>query len=346
MATVGRNAAARDAVRADSERHADAHSIVDGRGRRIDHLRLSVTSACDLRCCYCRPAAGLRARAEGLSDRQRLDLVTFLWRDRGLRQLRLTGGEPLLHPSSAAFIGDIRTAAPDLSIAMTTNGGRLAGCARELRAAGLDRLNISFDAIDGPRYRAMTGGRVEDVIAGIDVARALGFESVKLNTVVIAGQNDDQVVELAEWSLRRGLEIRFLEAMPIGPAAEFNRAHFVPARRIREILESRFRLSLLPHRFGETAVRYVADGDDARGTIGIIAPISESFCGQCRRMRITADGKLFPCLLDSRCVDLAACWTGGQFDSGRAGALLEQAVDGKRAAGPLRQRVSMVTLGG
>lgn len=320
--------------------------LIDGHGRTIDHLRLSVTSACNLRCLYCRPTIRTSACRADLSDAQRVELVKHLYDHRGLRQLRLTGGEPLMHPAIIPLIESLRLAAPLLPLAMTTNALFLASMAVRLREAGIDRLNISLDTIDPSRYRALTGGRVEDAIRGIDAALAAGFPSPKLNTVVLDGINDDQIIELARWAMERALEIRFLEAMPIGPAAEFNRKHFVPARRMKAILASHFRLAPLERCDGETAMRYVVNDGSVRGTIGIIAPISESFCGQCRRMRLTADGKLFPCLLDSRHIDLKDCWQEGIFDSDAVDRLIEQAIFGKNAHGSLHQQTGMITLGG
>jgi cyclic pyranopterin phosphate synthase len=321
--------------------------LIDGCGRRIDHLRLSVTSECNLRCVYCRPAVASRVAASAiLSDRQRLELVTWLYDRFGLRQLRLTGGEPLLHRSIESLIAAIRDAAPDLSIAMTTNGCLLSRSAARLRAAGLDRLNISLDTLDAQSYRELTGGDLAEVLSGIDAAHAARFPAPRLNTVVLRGVNDDHLTPLARWALARGMEIRFLEAMPIGPAADFNLARFVPAAEIRRALQQTFTLKPLPRGAGETAVRYYARNCNIAGTIGIIAPISESFCGQCRRIRVTADGRLYPCLLDSRSVDLGSAWPDGRWDTDMAENMLDAAVRVKQPIGLFGQGAAMVTLGG
>lgn len=320
--------------------------LIDGQGRTIDHLRLSVTSACNLRCLYCRPSPHGASCGNDLTDDQRLQIVEYLYVRHGLRQLRLTGGEPLLHSTIVSLIMRIRQSAPALALAMTTNGFRLASMARALRDAGLDRLNISLDVIDPVRYRSLTGGCLDDVVRGIDAAVIAGFPPPKLNAVVLAGINESELVDLAHWAFRRSLEVRFLEAMPIGPAARFNRAHFVPASRIRRRLESRFVLSPMPRNSGETAARYWAESPDQSGILGIIAPISESFCAQCRRMRLTADGKLFPCLLDARSVHLSDCWQDGRLIAKRVDDCIEAAVRGKKANGLLRQDSPMIALGG
>jgi len=321
--------------------------LMDGCGRRIDHLRLSVTSDCNLRCAYCRPAPSARvAVSPVLSDCQRLELVRWLYDRFGLRQIRLTGGEPLLHPSIDSLIAAIRGAAPELSVAMTTNGCLLSRSAVRLRAAGLDRLNISLDTLDARRYRDLTGGNLADVLAGIDAACDAGFAPPRINTVVLRGINESELPELARWAFLSGYEIRFLEAMPIGPAAEFNRAHFVSTVEIRRSLGACFELAPLPRAAGDTAARYRARNGSSAGVLGIIAPISESFCGQCRRIRVTADGMLYPCLLDSRCVDLRPAWANGAFDESAAAERVRTAIAGKRPVGPARQATAMISLGG
>ncbi len=264
----------------------------------------------------------------------------------GLRQLRLTGGEPLLHGSIVRLIEGIRSSVPGLSIAMTTNGRRLGPMVHDLRAAGLDRLNVSLDSVDAETYRILTGGVLRPVIDGLERAVDAGFPPPRLNVVVLAGHNDHQLPDMVSWALRRQMEIRFLEAMPIGPAAEFNRTHFVPARRMFDILSSRFQMESIDRHPGETAARYSVSDGVLSGKIGIIAPLSESFCGQCRRVRVTADGRIFPCLLDDRSQDLRSAWRDGRFDTCEMNTLMESAVSGKQRSGPMRQSTAMVSLGG
>lgn len=315
-------------------------------GRIIDHLRLSITSACDLRCVYCRPEGGCGApEGRNLSNTQRAELAAFLHRRFGLAQVRITGGEPLLEKGVVELIQSIRKAAPRIEIAMTTNGRLLAKKAAALRAAGLDRLNVSLDALDASVHRRITGGEVAEVLRGLAAADAAGFAPPKLNTVVLRDLNDGEVPDIAAWALRRGHEIRFLEAMPIGPAAEGNRRRFIPARQIVAALRSRFRLTALPAKPGETARRYAASSAGEHGIIGIIAPVTEPFCGSCRRIRLTADGRLFPCLLDSRWVELAPAWAGGRFDDDAAERIMCAAAETKAKTG-VGQIHGMVSLGG
>jgi len=331
-----------------SHGHAGAATVVlrDAFGRTIDHLRLSVTSACDLRCVYCRPGrTGGLANQPALSNVQRAELVAFLHDRFGLAQVRITGGEPLLEKGVVELIQSIRRAAPRIEIAMTTNGRLLARKAQALRAAGLDRLNVSLDSLDADVHRRMTGGEVGEVLRGLAAAAAAGFPAPKINTVVMRGFNDQEIADVAAWALLRGHEIRFLEAMPIGPAADANRRNFVSAQEIRESLGARFTLEAQPAAAGDTAKRYLASTESLRGVIGIIAPVTEPFCGSCRRIRLTAGGRLFPCLLDSRWVNLASAWANGGFDDGTAELIIREGAKQKAPMGT-QQVNGMVAIGG
>jgi len=321
--------------------------LTDRFGRRIDHLRISVTRTCDLRCVYCRPAGGIRhvpCRGD-LSDAQRVAFVRFLHERHGLRQVRITGGEPLLYGSLLALVDSIKGACPDLTLAITTNGRLLARHARALRAAGVDRLNVSVDSLDEACYRKITGGRLSDCLQGLDAACAAGFPPPKLNTVVLRDLNDGELVDLATWGIARGSEIRFLEAMPIGPARTFNDRHFVAVTEVRRRLSASFILTPMPTPPGATAQRFCATHGTCSGIIGTIAPVTEPFCGSCRRIRLTADGRLFPCLLDRCHVDLHAAWSDGRFDPAAAAGILGSAVTAKAQRGQV-QHVEMVQLGG
>lgn len=325
---------------------ANGPGLVDACGRTIDHLRVSVTSACELRCIYCRPQVRIAHEDQELSDQQRLELIRFLHERYGLAQVRITGGEPLLYPRLVSLVAALHRTVPDVGIAMTTNGRRLPACATALRSAGLQRLNISLDALDAQRYRQITGGSLEDALAGIAAARSAGFPPPKINTVVLRGVNERELVALTEWSYSQGSEIRFLEAMPIGAAAEVNRRGFVPGAEVLDRLSESFNLTPIQRRLGETAQRYHAVGKNGAGYLGLIAPISEPFCNCCRRIRLTADGRLFPCLLDSQFVDLHCVWHNGKLCRETAAALIEAAAAIKQPEGPQRQTAAMVTLGG
>lgn len=321
--------------------------LVDGCGRMIDHLRLSVTSACDLRCVYCRPNGHPSHRSSNgsLDDEQRLEFVRFVHERYGLAQVRITGGEPLLYRAVVRLVAEIRRTLPDVELAMTTNGRLLYNKGFDLFHAGLDRLNISLDSLQPERYRRITGGDIGDVLNGIESAMFVGFRALRINTVVLRGVNDGEITDLAAWALSRRLEIRFLEAMPIGPAAELNRRAFVSGAEVRAVLAKRFQLEPLPCKPGETARRFRATCRGVEGVIGLIAPVTEPFCGACRRMRLTADGILYPCLLDNRSVDMRPAWSNGSLSVGKADVLIRSAVAAKGAHGST-QATQMVRLGG
>jgi len=320
-------------------------ALTDGHGRRIHHLRLSVISACNLRCIYCKPKPGGSGTRQ-LTDQNRVEFVRYLYERFGLTQVRVTGGEPLLYPRLLELIASLREIGPDLGLAMTTNAQGLAERATHLRRAGLDRLNISIDTLNPGRYRAMTGGELRPVLEGIDASIAAGFPPPKLNSVVLRGENDDEMADLALWAFERACEMRFLEAMPIGPAAEVNRRLFVSADEVHGRLASAFDLTPMGIEFGGTSLRFRCVGPRGSGVIGLVAPMTKPFCGSCGRVRLTAEGKLFPCLLDERCADLRPAWAQGQFDAELADSLIRAVVRDKRAQGPQRQATAMVSLGG
>ncbi len=320
--------------------------LIDGCGRKIDHLRLSLTSACDLNCIYCKPDRGAKPDPHvGFTDDQRIALVRHLHDRYGLAQVRITGGEPLIYPRVVSLIAGIRSALPDITIAMTTNGRLLYRKGFELRNAGLTRLNVSLDSLDPQRYHELTGGKLEDVLRGIDSARFLGFPPPKINMVVLRGSNDGDIVSLAEWGVDLGLEVRFLEAMPIGPAASFNEEAFVSVAEVLQILGRRFSVEALPRGKGETARLYRISDGNRSGMVGTIGSVSEPFCTDCRRIRVTAEGRLYPCLLDNRSTDLTGAWCDGVLDSAALDQSFEASLAGKNPFGG-RQTTSMVTLGG
>jgi len=290
-------------------------------------------------------AEGASRELAGLTDDQRVDLVRYLHERCGLKQVRITGGEPLLYPQLESLVAGIRLAAPDLSIAMTTNGRLLYQRGFDLRHAGLDRLNISLDSLDPNLYHKITGGDLDDVLRGIESAMYVGFSAPKINTVVLRGVNDHEIGDLATWALRRGLEIRFLEAMPIGPAREVNRRGFFSGAEVQARLSERFALQPLPYEPGETARRYYASDASCSGVIGVIAPVSNPFCTGCRRMRLTAAGGLYPCLLDDHNTSMTPLWSNGAFDERAAGRLLQDSLSLKQPRGG-QQSTAMIQLGG
>ncbi len=297
----------------------------------VDCLRISVTDRCDLRCIYCLPREQERAAPEPtdastcrLSLESIATLVDFLRSRFGLRAVRLTGGEPLTQPDILDWIGRLaKTGIEDL--ALTTNGQRLADLAIPLRKAGLHRVNISLDSLDPQRYARLTrGGRLDRTLAGIEAACTAGFRKVRLNTVVLRGENEIEVCDLLEFALARGLEIRFLELMAIGCAAPHHAQWFVASDEVRERLRTRWRLTPLngtgqedgrsggsaqPVSFPTIQTTFAING--GTGRVGFISPESRPFCAGCRRLRLTANGVLLGCLMHREGVPVAHCLANG-----------------------------------
>jgi GTP 3',8-cyclase len=280
-------------------------SLLEDRfSRRMTYLRLSVTDRCDMRCLYCMPEEGEphEVRGEILTFEEIHRLVRILGR-LGITHVRVTGGEPLSRRDVPVLIGMLSTLDALRDLSLTTNASRLAPTAQELKTSGLNRINISIDSLDPDKFIRMTrGGRLSDVLAGIDRALEVGLTPVKLNTVVMRGMNDDELPDLVEFARTLRVEHRFLEVMPLGSVGGDNRAGFVPAAEIRRLIEKRHPLEALPFRTGSTAQEFRIAGTETR--IGIISPVSERFCSTCNRLRLSARGRLQLCLAYEDGVDL------------------------------------------
>lgn len=263
----------------------------DSIGRTIDYLRLSVTDLCNYRCRYCMPAEGVCKRPHGdiLSVEELTEIAKAAVRC-GVKKIRLTGGEPLVRRGILDICRQLRAISGLEELCLTTNGSLLPELAKPLREAGVDRLNISLDTLRPDRFASMTRlGRLSDVLDGIRAAEDAGFHALKLDTVLIGGFNDDEIGDFLALTQEHPWEIRFIELMPMGPCAAWERSCFLP---VDTILQSGFTLQNVGSQ--GVARRYRLTG--AAGTVGLISPISHDFCGQCRRIRITADGKLKGCL--------------------------------------------------
>ncbi len=282
---------------------------LDAYNRPISYLRISVTDRCNLRCIYCMPPEGVPWRPhEEILRYEEIETIVRAAAEIGISKIRLTGGEPLVRPGIVELVRMLARIPGIDDLAMTTNGILLADYADELAAAGLRRVNVSLDTLRPERFHAITRlGRLEDVLAGMEAARRAGLTPVKINTVVMRGMNDDEVVELARKTMEEGWNLRFIELMPVGNGvlAEGGwRERVVTAREIRGRVEAALgKLEPAKKAAGSGPARcYRLPG--ARGTLGFITPVSEHFCYHCNRLRLTADGQLRPCLLSDLEVDL------------------------------------------
>lgn len=320
--------------------------MIDGCGRQIDHLRLSLTDHCNLACRYCAPTGG-RPDGQMISAEFAFRVVRWLSRDHGIRHVRLTGGEPLLFPELVPLIERLSELDALHEISLTTNGQALARKARSLRAAGLARVNISLDTLRVERFTDLTGGgNLAHTLRGIEAAVDADLTPVKVNVVAQRGLNDDDLADIAEWCLSRGCVVRFLEVMPIGPCSHILSRHLVPGSEILRQLRERFELRPIPQSLGQPATDYAATRGRLRGVIGVIAATTRPFCSSCRRLRVTSRGAVVACLQDDRHFNLAECWSGRALDIKRANTLLDEAVGSKPAVGPRNQSRTMLSLGG
>lgn len=274
----------------------------DNTGRLIDYLRISVTDRCNLRCAYCMPAGSEEPPYRLLARDEILEIVKCM-KSLGVTYVRVTGGEPLVRPDIIQIVSGIRAIGID-DISLTTNGTLLASSAAALKAAGLARVNVSLDSLDQEVFRKITGtGTVQDVLSGIDAALQAGLNPVKVNCVVVRGLNEDGIADLALLSTKMPVSVRFIEVMPVGPDAQANSRAFVPATEIMAKVREVGELEVAPPPDGAGPARiYRFRG--APGTIGFISPLSQPFCSQCNRLRVTADGKLRPCLSSDIEIDL------------------------------------------
>ncbi len=320
--------------------------MIDGCGREIDHLRLSLTDHCNLACRYCVPEGAPPSR-QMIDARLAFEIVRWLSEHHGARHVRLTGGEPLLYPDLIPLVRRLALLNHLDEITLTTNGQALAVQAAALRKAGLSRINVSLDTLRPDRFEQVTrGGRVEHTINGIESAIRADLTPVKLNMVVQRGLNDDEVVAAARWGLELGCVVRFLEVMPIGPLAHVIDEHLVPASEILDRLSSAFRLEPITQSLGQPAVDYAASSGSLRGVIGIIAPTTRPFCDRCRRIRVTSRGAVVACVHEDRHFDLTRCWNGRRLDEVHADTILEEAILHKPAEGSRSQSLTMIALGG
>ncbi len=289
-------------------------TLHDKFGRQITDLRISVTDRCNFRCVYCRSAdpENYREHDEILSWPE-LDRLARIFKSLGIRKMRVTGGEPMVRPGVEDFIARLSALGVE-DISMTTNGHLLAERCERLVSAGLHRINISLDSLDSAKFERITRTKsFASVMRGIDAAQASALAPAKINAVLVRGINDDEVENFALFARDRGVIMRFIEFMPLDADRHWTRDVVVPAAEIYQRIHVRWPLEQIPHERSETARKYrFADGTP--GEIGLIAPVTQPFCGHCSRVRLTADGKIRTCLFSKDDHDLRSLLREGASD--------------------------------
>ena len=340
-----------------------ARDLIDPFGRTIRDLRISVTDRCNFRCTYCMPAEGMvwLPKSEILTFEEIERLARVFVTRYGVDGIRLTGGEPTVRahlPVLIAKLAALRVpsdsnsplAGGPIDLALTTNGATLTNCVDELRAAGLNRINISLDSLDRAKFERMTRrDELDRVLAGIEAATRAGFSSVKINSVVERGVNDDELLDLAEFGRRLGVEVRFIEFMPLDAEGHWVSDKVVGQDEIVARIGAVHPLESVPARGAAPADRWrYLDGG---GTVGVIPSVTKPFCGDCDRVRLTADGQFRTCLFATTEFDLRALLRDGADDDALA-AEIERAVGTKWAGHQINQvnfirpRRSMSQIGG
>lgn len=329
-------------------------------GRLATDLRISLTDLCSLRCTYCMPAEGL----QWLGAKQRLSDDEFvrlgaLFVGLGVRSIRLTGGEPLVHPTLVDVVVRLGALDPAPELSLTTNGVSLARSAAALAAAGLSRLNVSVDTLDPARFAALTRrDRLADVLAGVQAAADAGLAPIKINSVLVRGENVAEATDLLGWALRHGYHLRFIEHMPLDAGHTWSRESMITATEILEVLGEHYTVVPRTGRGSAPAEEFdVVDGPDRAGwaepigRLGIIASVTRPFCRDCDRLRLTADGQLRTCLFAQDETDLRGPLRDGASDD-ELRDLVVTAVAGKQAGhgigdlGFRQPRRSMSAIGG
>ena len=289
--------------------------LVDGHGRVATDLRVSLTDRCNLRCQYCMPAEGLdwMPTEETLTDDELIRLVGIGVERLGIRDVRFTGGEPLLRRGLPAIIAATKAMRPTPRTAITSNGLGLERIAQALADAGLDRVNISLDTTDPETFARITRrDRLPDVIRGLEAAADAGLEPVKVNAVLLRGINDHEAPDLLRWCMKHGYELRFIEQMPLDAQHGWQRDEMVIADETLARLTEQFRLTPLDGRGSAPAETFRVD--DGPHTVGIIGSVTRPFCGDCNRVRLTADGQIRNCLFAREESDLRAPLRDGATD--------------------------------
>ncbi|MBQ9515740.1 MAG: GTP 3',8-cyclase MoaA [Ruminococcus sp.] len=273
--------------------------MTDRYGRKIEYLRLSVTDLCNYRCIYCMGKDGVCKKSH--SDILSIEELTEIARAAyalGIRKIRLTGGEPLVRKGILTLCENIRALGGDIDLSLTTNGSLLRNMTSDLKASGVDRLNISLDTLNEETFNRITrGGKLSDVLDGLKAAEEAGFTHTKINTVLMGGVNDNEIIDLINLARDNPVSVRFIELMPMDVVSGWDNSRFISTDIVENLLRK-------PDLVSFDGVARVYRPGGFIGTVGVISPLSHSFCNRCNRIRVTADGKLKPCLHSKDEIDL------------------------------------------
>jgi len=309
--------------------------LTDGFDRTVRDLRVSVTDRCNFRCTYCMPAEGMvwQARDELLTFEE-ITRIVSVFTGLGVTGVRLTGGEPTVRAHLPVLAGMLAGLDPRPDLAITTNGATLRLVAEDLRAAGIDRVNVSCDSLRRDRFAEMTRrDALPAVLDGIAAAKEVGFDPVKINCVLIRGVNDDEIVDFARFGRDEGVGVRFIEFMPLDADGRWQRDAVVPSTEVLERVAAAFPIEAVPHG-PEPASRFRYT--DGAGEVGVIASVTQPFCASCDRVRLTADGQFRTCLFAMEETDLRAIVRGGGSDADLEAAI-RRSVDAKWAGHSIGQ---------
>ncbi len=278
--------------------------LIDRFGREVTYLRISVTDRCDFRCVYCMSEDMTFLPKEQVLTLEELAFIGETFVDLGVKKIRLTGGEPLVRHNVQQLFRHLGALENLDELTFTTNGSHLSQYATELKESGVKRINISLDSLKADRFKELTRiGKLEKVLEGIDSAIANGFDRIKLNAVILSGRNDDEVLSLLRYALGRGLDISYIEEMPLGAITEHNRGEaFCSSQALRDIISEEFELIPTSENTGGPSRYWRVPGYDSR--VGFISPHSENFCDTCNRVRLTVEGRLLLCLGNEHSIDL------------------------------------------
>lgn len=322
--------------------------LSDSTGRRLKYLRLSLTKACAMRCTYCRPERLARHVGSDMLNPEEIERIARHLVDRhGLEKIRLTGGDPSSRRELVQIIQRLAAIEGIHDLALSTNGLTLQRAAHVWAEAGVHRVNVSLDTLDPRRFEQLTGvAGLDRVMDGIDAAARAGLSPIKINTVVVRGENDHDLPSLVGFAADRGLTIRFIELMPMGPLSDQWSERYVPEGEMRERLDPLVESWELLEQGSESARRYrVSLRDGRRATIGFITPMSCNFCANCNRVRIAADGELYPCLMDEPAGSLLPAIR-PNFDADHFDALLAAGLNQKADEHPHDGFAVMTHIGG